>query len=180
MAAPKFAPAGPLATTYYSSPDVVPPMWMPDRPGVIEGAQPSGRRLGNQGPDQGYALSLAARVVPELHVSPGERVDDAVTGCVAIALRRASLYSRAPIIHDVRLAFTIWGYFDPVPPAELRGVRAKLFEGVGNTNHHYAECRAIADLVPESTLRLTPQQAAAAYPARWGSLTGATHKDDES
>jgi hypothetical protein len=173
MAAPKSAPAGPLESAYYTSPDVVPPRWLPERPGDIEGLQPVGRRLGAQGPDQGYALTIATRLIPELRLQEGERTDDAVRGCVAIALRRASLFSRAPIVHDVRIAFTIWGYFDPAPPADLVSTRARLFEGVGNTNHHYAECRAIADLVPESTLRMTPQQVTTLYPARWSSLTGA-------
>jgi hypothetical protein len=173
MAAPKFAPAGSQATTYYSSPDVVPDTWTPDRPGIVEGLQPTGPRLGAQGPDQGFALTIAHRLTGELHLQPGERADDAIRGCVAIGLRRASLFSRAPVVHDIRLAFTIWGYFDPSPPAELVARRASLFEGVGKVNHHYAECRAIADLVPESTLRLTPQQAAAAYPAQWSQLTGA-------
>jgi hypothetical protein len=173
MAAPRNAPAGLAATTYYSSPDVVPDPWSPDRPGVVEGLQPVGPRLGAQGPDQGFALTIAARIAPELRLQDRERADDAIRGCVAIALRRASLFSRAPVVHDIRLAFTIWGYFDPNPPADLVATRSRLFEGVGNTNHHYAECRAIADLVPESTLRMTPQQAAAAYPAQWRSLTGA-------
>jgi hypothetical protein len=39
--------------------------------------------------------------------------------------------------------------------------------------HQYAAGRIIADLVPESTLRMTPQAVAAAYPARWRELTGA-------
>lgn len=173
MAAPKSAPAGPLESTYYSSPDVVPPKWTPDRPGVIDGPQPVGPRLGTPGPDQGFALTIAHRLVPQLHLHGKERIDDAVRGCVAIALRRASLYSRAPIVHDVRLAFTIWGFFDPSPPNELRRVREALFEGVGDTNHHYAECRKIVDLVPEKTLRMTPGQVDIAYPERWGELTGA-------
>jgi hypothetical protein len=173
MAAPKSAPAGSQGTNYYTSPDVVPDRWSPDRPGMVQGLQPVGRRLGPQGPDQGYALTIAARLAPELHLQPGERLDDAVVGCVAIALRRASMFSRAPVVHDLRIAFTIWGYFDPDPPADLLARRTALFEGVGNVNHHYAECRAIADMVPESTLRMTPQQVTTLYPARWASLTGA-------
>jgi hypothetical protein len=47
-----------------------------------------------------------------------------------------------------------------------------LFEGVGHV-HHYKEARAIVDLVPESTLRSTPAQVAARYPAQWRELTGA-------
>jgi len=81
--------------------------------------------------------------------------------------------SRAPVVHDVDIAFTVWGYYDPSPPADLVIRRAELFEGVGNLNHHYAEARAIADLVPEATLRMTPDAVRAAYPARWRELTGA-------
>jgi hypothetical protein len=92
---------------------------------------------------------------------------------VGIALRRASLYSRAPVVHDLDIAFTMWGYFDDAPPADLAARRAELFEGVGNVNHHYAEGRRIADLVPESTLRMTPSEVAQAYPSRWRELTGA-------
>lgn len=176
MAAPKFAPTdapGPYDDRYYASPHVVPAPWHPDRPGSIEALQPHGPRLGAQGPDQGFALRIAKQLEPDLHVSERERIDDAVRGCLGIALRRASIFSRAPVVHDLRIAFTIWGYFDPDPPADLVEVRARLFEGVGNVNHHYAEARHIADLVPESTLRMTPDQVTQLYPARWRSLTGA-------
>jgi hypothetical protein len=173
MAAPKFAPAGPRESQYYSSPDVVPDQWSPERPGVVEGLQPVGPRMGAQGPDQGFALTIAARRSANVKLQARERLDDAVRGCLGIALRRASLFSRAPVVHDVDIAFTIWGYYDATPPAELVARRAELFEGVGNVNHHYAEARAIADLVPESTLRMTPDQVRAAYPSRWRELTGA-------
>ncbi len=151
----------------------MPSGWDPDRPGAVEGLQPTGPGLGAQGPDQGFALTIATRLAPKLHLQDSERLDDAIRGCLLIALRRASLFSRAPVVHDLNVAFTIWGYFDEQPPAELIERRASLFEGVGNVNHHYAEGRAIADLVPESTLRLTPDQATAAYPASWRALTGA-------
>ena len=173
MAAPRTARTSDRTPLYYRSPDVVPEVWSPDRPGVVDGLQPVGPLLGSPGPDQGYALTLAHRLTPKLRLQPRERLDDAIRGCVLIALRRASLFSRAPVVHDVTLAFTIWGFLDDDPPADLRERRAELFEGVGNVLHHYAEGRVIADLVPESTLRMTPQQAAAAYPARWRDLTGA-------
>lgn len=173
MAAPKSAPAGARASKYYTSPDVVPAPWDPERPGVVEGLQPTGPRLGAQGPDQGFALRIAHRLAPKIRLQPGERIDDAIRGCLGIALRRASLFSRAPVVHDLNVAFTIWGFFDENPPAELVERRAELFEGVGNVHHHYAEGRLIADLVPESTLRLTPDQASGAYPADWRELTGA-------
>jgi hypothetical protein len=173
MAAPRSAPAGLRASRYYTSPDVVPETWTPDRPGMVEGMQPVGPRLGAQGPDQGYALTLARRLAPKIRLQGRERLDDAIRGSLGIALRRASLFSRAPVVHDLTIAFTIWGWFDPDPPDDLIGRRPQLFEGVGNVNHHYAEGRLIADLVPEATLRMTPDQVRAAYPARWRELTGA-------
>ena len=173
MAAPKSAPAGTRESPYYSSPDVVPDAWSPERPGVVEGLQPVGRRLGAQGPDQGFALTIAERLSPKIKLQGRERLDDAIRGCLGIALRRASLFSRAPVVHDLTIAFTIWGFFDENQPDDLVGRRPQLFEGVGNVMHHYAEGRVIADLVPESTLRMTPDEAAAAYPDRWQELTGA-------
>jgi len=173
MAAPRFAPVSDREGEYYSSPDVVPDGWSPVRPGVVDGLQPVGDRMGAMGPDQGFALTIAKKLAPRLQLADGERLDDAIRGCVGIALRRASLFSRAPVVHDLNIAFTVWGFFDERPPADLLERRAELFEGVGNVNHHYAEGRRIADLVPEATLRMTPDEADAAYPARWQELTGA-------
>jgi hypothetical protein len=174
MAAPKFAPVLPVDDTRgYSSPDHVPPVWMPDRPGEIQGFQPQGDRIGFQGPDQGFAIKIANTFRPRLHVSPSERIDDAVRGCLGIALRRASLFSRAPVVHDLTVAFTAWGYLDSDAPAALVQLRARLFEGVANTLHHYAEARLIVDMMPEATLRMTPQQVQAAYPSRFAELVGA-------
>jgi hypothetical protein len=174
MAAPRFAPVTPTEQVrYYSSPDHVPAAWEPDRPGELEGPQPRGERLGTPGPDQGFALKIANRLAPKVRLQQGEQLDDAVRGCLAVALKRASLFSRAPVVHDLTIAFTIWGFYDDAPPAELVQVRRSLFEGVGNSVHHYAEGRMIADRVPESTLRATPDEVARRYPAEWRALTGA-------
>ncbi len=173
MSAPKFAPTPVLdVTRVYGSPDVAPASWTNDRPTDIEGFQPAGDHLGYQGPDQGYALLLANRLRSRLQLLGGVSSDDAVRGCLNIALRRASLFSRAPVIHDLTIAFTMWGFFDAHSPDDLVEARAKLFTGVGNV-HHYAEGRAIADMVPEATLRMTPTQVTAASPISWRSLTGA-------
>jgi hypothetical protein len=175
MSAPKFAPlSSPDDVRTYGSPDHVPEAWMPDRPAEIHGRQPEGGRLGYQGPDQGYVLNLAKFVKDKIVVATGESVEDAMRGSINIALRRASLFGRAPVIHDLTIAVTIWGWLDASPAAELVTRRRQLFEGVGNTNHHYTEGRMIADLVPEATLRMTPAAAAAAYAAgQWRTLTGA-------
>lgn len=157
----------------YEAPDHVPGAWMPDRPAEITGFQPVGERLGYQGPDQGFAIKIANTFRPKLRVQAGESVDDAVAGCLGVGLRRASMFSRAPVVHDLTIAFTVWGFLDDAPPAELVALRSELFEGVSHTAVHYAEARRIVDMVPESTLRMSPQQVAAAYPARWRELVGA-------
>lgn len=174
MAAPKFAPVSSTEDVRtYESPEHVPDSWMPDRPAEIQGRQPEGERLGYQGPDQGYVLVLARLVRDRVVVQPGESVDDVMRGSINIALRRASMYGRAPVIHDLTLALTIWGWLEQQPAAELVARRGQLFEGVANTNHHYTEGRLIADLVPEATLRMTPVSAASALAAgRWRELTG--------
>jgi hypothetical protein len=149
----------------------VPEGWLADRPADIAGRQPEGRGLGYQGPDQGYALVLAARFRGRLQLQPGEGEDDAIEGALNVALRRASLFGRAPVIHDLTVAFAIWGFLDPDPPADLVALRRPLFEGVGHP-FHYGERRAIVDMVPEETLRLMPVDVQAAYPGRWQELLG--------
>ena len=172
MAAPRSAPAGLRASQHYRAPEVVPESWSPDRPAEIDGLQPVGRRLGSQGPDQGFALGVAGRFRDRLHPGDGLTVDDAIRGCLGIALRRASMASRAPVVHDLTIAFTIWGFLDPNPPAELVAERRRLFAGVANVNHHYTEARHIVDLVPDSTLEAGVDRVVSIYPAQWRQLTG--------
>jgi hypothetical protein len=153
----------------YESPPRRPGSWRPDRPGeVVHEGQPRGERLGNQGPDQGYVLSLARRFEGKLTLTPGEHEKDALAGAAAIALKRASLYGRAPVVHDLTVALTIWGFLDEAPD-DLVELRARLFEEVWHP-HHYAALRQLVDLVPEATLRLTPAQASESHRADWRSL----------
>ena len=133
--------------------------WRADRPGELDGRQPSGTRLGTPGPDQGFALKLASASRAGWCSRPGERADDAIAGCIAIALRRASLFGRAPVIHDLTIAFTLWGFLDEAP-AELTSVRKERFAAVAST-HHYEELRALVDAVPDDILRMTPVEVAA-------------------
>lgn len=174
MAAPKFAPVSPTDDSRgYESPDHVPDQWMPDRPAEIHGFQPEGARFGFQGPDQGFAIKIANTFRPRISVTAGESVDDAVRGCLGIGLRRASMFSRAPVVHDLTIAFTIWGYLDTAAPAELVELRSDLFAGLANVAHSYDASRLLVDRVPEATLRMLPAQVTAAYPGRWRDLVGA-------
>lgn len=172
MAAPQFAPTPVIDTARaYASPAVVPAPWYPTRPADLHGFQPDGDRLGHQGPDQGFALKIANGFRDRLRLQNGEHAADAVRGCLGVALRRASMFSRAPVVHDLTVAFTIWGYLAADAPRELVQLRSKLFDGLGH-GHHYTDARAIVDSVPEATLRMTPAEVAAAFPARWRDLLG--------
>lgn len=174
MAAPQFVPVDPLdRPRAYAGPDVVPARWSADRPAAVTGRRPEGPRLGVPGPDQGYALLLAARVRDRVRVQAGESVEDALSGALAIALRRAARYGRAPVIHDLTVALTIWGFLDANPPADLVAERRRAFEGLAHAAHHYAEIRAVADRVPDETLALSPADVAGRYPVQWRSLVGA-------
>ena len=82
------------------------------------------------------------------------------------------MFSRAPVVHDLRIAFTIWGFFDPDPPSELLELRRDLFEGLRHVGHHYAETRIVADMPPADVLRLTPAEIEERYPADWRALLG--------
>lgn len=173
MAAPKFTPVAPTEhARSYRSPDYVPDRWLPDRPGDLDWRQPVGPRLGYQGPDQGYGLKLAERVRAEVQVQDGESVDDALVGGTAIGMRRASLFGRAPVIHDIRIGLLIWGFLDAAPPDELVTERHRRFVGIGHSAHHYGQIRDLVDMVPEATLRLSPEQVRAEYPGRWRTLIG--------
>ena len=141
--------------------------WMATRPGELRGEQPEGRSLGHPGPDQGFALKLAHRYVDRL-VLDGVHADDAVAGCVGVGLHRASHFGRAPVIHDVDIAFRIWGFLGDAP-AELIALRKPLFEAA---SHHYSDQRAIVDQVPEETLLLSHQEVASRFPSEWRTLLG--------
>jgi hypothetical protein len=152
VAQPSFVPTDPSeAVRRYHSPPRRPDPWMADRPGELRGPQPTGDLLGSVGPDQGYALSLARHFDDKLHLGRVHH-EDAVAGCLAVAMKRNAVMGRAPVIHDLTVGFTIWGFLDQDPPAELVTLREPLFDQV-RSNHHYAERRAIADLVPPEVLR---------------------------
>lgn len=157
MAAPEYVPKPKNEQARsYQSPPWRPEPWLAQRPAELGGSQPKGPRLGYQGPDQGYALKLARRFEGKLVLTPGEDEQDAIAGCVAVANKRASLFGRAPVIHDLTVAFTIWGFLEEADP-ELVRLRKRYFQGVSQP-HHYSERRRIADVVPASTLKLPHDQ----------------------
>ncbi len=154
-----------LRVRTYSSPPRRSGSWEADRPGDLVGGQPKGNRLGSIGPDQGYAFRLVREIEDQLHLGDLDR-DDAVAGCVAIAMKRSALCGRAPVVHDVTVAFSIFGFLDENPDPELVAVRERLFAEV-HSSHHYAERRDLVDLVPDHVLRQTPEVVARTYSSDW-------------
>ena len=140
--------------------------WRQDRPGEVPAAQPVGPQLERPGPDLGYALRLVRQFEDRLVLTPPLSTADVVDGCIEVAMARAALFGRAPVVHDLDIAFRIWGFLGEAP-AELVAARQPYFESV---SHHYNDRRAIVDRVPETTLRLTHGQVAQRFPAEWRTL----------
>jgi hypothetical protein len=171
MAQPEYVPSAPRDRHRVSERLPTPAGWRANRPAevVLEGGQPQGPRFGAIGPDQGYALKLIRQWEDRIVPAPGEDKRDVIAGVTAVAMRRASLYGRAPVTFDVEVALLIWGFVGDAPP-ELVAERKGRFEGCA---HEYLRQRAIADAVPEATLRLTPAQVRdRAGRGEWRSLLG--------
>ena len=169
MAAPGYVPPSYADQPRSSLP--LPPSrrWTASRPADLRGAQPLGPGLGSPGPDQGYAYRLARNFEDRLPRHEGEHKEDIVAGTVAIALRRASLFGRAPVVHDLELAFGLFAFLDDSVAGDLVEWRQKAFRGA---SHDYGVQRAIADRIPEATLRLKPADVQARR-KDWRALSGA-------
>ncbi|HEX3541819.1 MAG TPA: hypothetical protein VHT75_15405 [Acidimicrobiales bacterium] len=144
----------------------VPRSWRSTRPGEsLDPVPPTGRAFGATGPDLGYGLMLARLVAPEAQLAEGEHLADAIAGCFAVGAKRAARFGRAPVIFDMRLAYTLWGFLGDAP-ADLVAFRKPLFMGAA---HEYWEQRQIVDRVKESTLAMTVEQVRAKL-TDWKSL----------
>jgi hypothetical protein len=169
MAAPAHVPRPPTEVVdVYSSPPWRQREWVPERPADLTGRQPIGPRLGYPGPDQGYVYVIAARFAGKLTLQQGEHEADALAGASAVALKRASLYGRAPVVHDLTVGLTIWGFLAE-PDVELVRLRRPLFHECHHA-HHYMQLRRIADLVPMAALRKPHGEILAAAAADWRAM----------
>ncbi|MFP5318464.1 MAG: hypothetical protein ACLGI2_09220 [Acidimicrobiia bacterium] len=167
MAAPEYVPTSYADKPRQSLPIPPPASWKATRPADLKRGQPYGKTLGRPGPDQGYALALAGRFSDKLELAEGEHAADAVAGCVALAMRRAGMLGRAPVVFDLELAFALFGFLGDAP-ADLVEWRHRAFRGA---SHDYWEQRAIVDQVPESTLRLSHTEVRRRL-GEWRSLVG--------
>jgi len=141
---------------------------MTDRPGEIEGRQPVGEQLGVPGPDQGYALTIAATFRGKLSLKEGERDSDALAGASAIAMKRSGIFGRSPVVHDLRVGLTLWGFLDVNAADELVDIRRAWFNEV-HLSIHYTALRRIADAVSADFLRQPHAAILAQYQTDWRS-----------
>ena len=171
MAAPSHVPATAEAPSSYRSPPRRAGSWTADRPGeVVGGDAPSGPGLGSQGPDQGYMLKLADHFSDPIALGFRERIEDVMAGCCAVALRRASLFGRAPVMHDLRLALELFGFLGETDHEQVVW-RQKMFAGAAGHHGYHTKLR-LADLVPEATLRSPPAAVAEARSEDWRAPLG--------
>ncbi|HEX8804806.1 MAG TPA: hypothetical protein VF743_11445, partial [Acidimicrobiales bacterium] len=82
--------------------------------------------------------------------------------------KRASLFGRAPVLADLTVGLTIWGFLGDAPP-DLIAYRQPLFEEIADP-HHYRDQRRVVDLVPDEVLRRSPEEVAEAHRADWRRL----------
>ena len=151
MAAPEYVPTSPTKLPSYVSPLRRDGSWLADRPGEIEGRQPEGDRLGSPGPDQGYVLVLTDAIKGTLTLNSGEHEADALALVAAVALKRASQFGRAPVIHDLKAAVSVLGLNGPVPSGAAADARRLALEEAHHP-HVYDKVRELVDTVPAEAL----------------------------
>ncbi|HEX2850671.1 MAG TPA: hypothetical protein VHN98_08970 [Acidimicrobiales bacterium] len=174
MAQPDYVPIAPGDRVREAERIPAPKAWKTDRPGEIVGLRvPEGDLFGSPGPDQGYGLLLAQQFADRLELEPGEHAEDAIAGCVPVAMKRSALYGRAPVVYDVEHAFILFGFLGGAP-RDLLDTRKGLFEACADD---YWARRQIVDIVPESTLRMRPAEVRAQLPG-WRQLLNV--EDDAS
>ncbi len=134
----------------------VPPArsWWADRPGDLAAGQPTGSFLGSPGPNIGYALTLAARFRDRLQLREHEHADDALAVIAEIAMKRAALFGRAPVVIDVEFAVELLGYQGELSPEAVEW-RPHV---VRDAAHDYVARRGVVDCVPESVLRMAANE----------------------
>ena len=121
---------------------------------------------------------LAENFRPQVKLPEGSPLDeDAVlAGCLEVALKRASMFGRAPVSADMGLALAVWGFLDDSPDAELVSLRRELF---AEAAHSPAHASHIADFVPAETLRMQLGEVGEAKPSSLALLEIPQHSQQQ-
>lgn len=128
----------------------VPQAWIGNRPGDdLLQKKDNELLLGNPGPNIGYALKIVNNEFDTLYLVEHENEHDVVALLAEIAMRRASVFGRAPVKADVVLAAHILSY-DVEPTQGEEKWRPQL---IHNCSHDEHRRRQIVNSVPQMIIK---------------------------
>jgi len=169
MAAPRYVPNPVQQKKHYQSAKKTKHEPGLFRPAEISVNQSERAGTGNPGPDQGYALRLVKAFKDHVSLFSKEKWEDASEVAVITALKRASLFGRAPCHYDLEVGFRVWGYLDPDPDQDLLELRISYFPHIGS-EHNYLKRRKVADALEPSALRQPLEIISRSYESDWRTL----------
>jgi hypothetical protein len=103
--------------------------------GAVRHATTAKMNAGTPAPNEGYAYTLAERVVHELSIAHHD-AHDVATALAILASKRASTFGRAPAMPDLRVAQQLLGVM------KGRSLDTSKFSGLA---HSYVAQRALSD-----------------------------------
>ena len=160
MTQPDYVPVASGSQLRQVEPLAIPEGWTASRPSELAplkvSAVEQGKLLGTPSPDSGFALKLARIRVHKLELGVGEHLEDVERAVAAIAIKRAALFSRAPVIHDVDFAITLLGYDESDIPEAVLAHRKSVVSGV---SHDYFKMRRMLEAIGPETLAATSVEA---------------------
>lgn len=127
----------------------VPGAWYATRPGDSLELDESGKTLlGNIGPGGGFALTLVAKMRPEIHLLHHEHAHDVEPLIAEVAMRRASYFTRSPMKSDVEFAMKMFSYDKEATQGEEKW-RVALVHDCGHNEHRRRE---IVNSIPSEVI----------------------------
>jgi hypothetical protein len=73
------------------------------------------------------------------------------------------------VIHDLEIAYRVWGFLDDEADPRLVQERSRWFEGVSET-HHYSDVRRLVAIVSSETLQMSPEAVQDQHASDWKAL----------
>ena len=144
MAQPSFAPVPEAGAVRPTVPTQPPEIGREKSPGLLRHVPRTPGRYGNPAPNEGFAMTLAAREVAGLEVEHAHDREGVALAVGLVAAKRASLIGRGPTPGDVERAMELLGVVSPVTTES-----ARRFRGLG---HSYAAQRDLVDSVSDADL----------------------------
>lgn len=144
MAQPSFTPvteAGEVRPSMLTPP---PEVGRTPKPGLLRHVPRTAGLYGTPAPDEGFALTLAAREVGQLEFEHAHDREEVALAVGLVAAKRASLIGRGPTRGDVVRALEVLGVASPVTAAA-----ARRFHGLA---HSYVAQRRLVDAVDAGLL----------------------------